>query len=159
MTSDAAEGATVTLRAMRWWDIAAVLRLEELLFPDDAWSEATFWSELAERDTRYYLVAETADQQTVGYAGLCVYAHDQAFVQTIGVDAGRQRRGIGARLLDDLIAEAQRRGCTLLDLEVRADNAGAIALYEREGFRSIGVRRGYYQPSGADAAIMRKDLR
>jgi ribosomal-protein-alanine N-acetyltransferase len=159
MTSGAAADAAVTLRPMQVDDIPAVRGIEETLFVDDAWSEATFRSELAERNTRYYLVAEAPDSQTVGYAGLCVYTHDQAFVQTIGVHTGWQRRGIGAQLLDDLVAEARRRGCTLLDLEVRVDNAVAIALYQSHGFRSIGVRRHYYQPSGADAVIMRKDLR
>jgi ribosomal-protein-alanine N-acetyltransferase len=143
---------------MRWWDIPAVRRLEELLFTDDAWNEAMFWSELAQHETRHYVVAGGSDDETTGYAGLCVYAPEQAYVQTIGVDPAHQRRGIGSLLLDDLTAEAVRRGCALLDLEVRADNAGAIALYERYGFRSIGIRRGYYQPSGADALVMRRAL-
>ena len=41
-------------------------------------------------------------------------------------------------------------------LEVRADNAAAQRLYERRGFTEIGRRRGYYQPSGADAVVMRR---
>ncbi|MEU4736246.1 ribosomal-protein-alanine N-acetyltransferase RimI, partial [Streptomyces fradiae] len=47
---------------MRWWDIAPVLELERELFPEDAWSEGMFWSELAHargpRSTRRYVVAE-----------------------------------------------------------------------------------------------------
>jgi ribosomal protein S18 acetylase RimI-like enzyme len=45
----------------------------------------------------------------------------------------------------------------MLDLEVRDGNAAAIAMYERFGFRVIGRRRGYYQPSGADAIVMRRE--
>jgi ribosomal-protein-alanine N-acetyltransferase len=78
-------------------------------------------------------------------------------VQTIGVTGSRQRAGIGTQLLTELIDEAARRGCRRLDLEVRADNAHAIALYEHHGFHRIGVRRGYYQPSGTDAVVMRRE--
>jgi ribosomal-protein-alanine N-acetyltransferase len=141
---------------MRWWDIEPVMRLEHELFADDAWTDTLFWSELAERSSRHYLVA-AEDADVVGYAGLCVYSHDQAYIQTIGVEAGRQGEGIGKSLLRALLDETDRRGCRHVDLEVRADNATAIGLYAAHGFRSIGVRRGYYQPSGADALVMRRD--
>jgi [ribosomal protein S18]-alanine N-acetyltransferase len=147
---------TVDLRAMRWWDIPAVMDLERQLFTEDAWSDAMFWSELAERDSRHYVVAEDTGD-VVGYAGLCAYLSGEAYVQTIAVAAGRQRHGVGTMLLSDLLDDADRRGCLHVDLEVRADNPGAIAMYARYGFRRLGVRRGYYQPSGADAVIMRRE--
>jgi [ribosomal protein S18]-alanine N-acetyltransferase len=156
MTAQDAPAEVVVVRRMRWWDIPAVRRLEDLLFAEDAWSDAMFWSELAERDSRHYIVAADADDLH-GYAGLCAYAADQCFVQTIGVAPTHQRRGIGSRLLQNLIDEADRRGCRLLDLEVRDGNDAAIAMYERFGFRAIGRRRGYYQPSGADAIVMRRE--
>ena len=146
---------TATLRRMRWWDIEPVLRLEAELFAEDAWSDTMFWSELAERETRWYVVAVEGDA-VVGYAGLCAYAPDEAYVQTIGVTTQKQRSGIGTELLDALLTEARRRGAKRVDLEVRADNDAAIALYEKHGFEALGVRRGYYQPSGADAVVMRR---
>ena len=148
--------STVTLRPMRWWDIDPALRLEAVLFGDEAWTAAMFWSELAEEHTRSYVVATDGDD-VVGYAGLCVYTKDQAYVQTIGVAPDHQRRGIGTALLVALIDESDRRGCPRLDLEVRADNPTAIGLYERHGFRRIGLRPRYYQPSGTDAIVMRRD--
>ena len=147
---------TVELRPMRWWDIDPVMRLESELFADESWTETMFWSELAQRETRHYVVA-VDDDEVVGYAGLCAYAPHEAYVQTIGVTKARQGEGIGTRLLFDLIAEADRRGCPRLDLEVRADNDTAIAMYEHHGFHQIGVRRGYYQPSGTDAVVMRRE--
>ena len=147
---------TVELRPMRWWDIDPVMRLESELFADESWTETMFWSELAQRETRHYVVA-VDDDDIVGYAGLCAYAPHEAYVQTIGVTKARQGEGIGTRLLFDLIAEADRRGCPRLDLEVRADNDTAIAMYEHHGFHRIGVRRGYYQPSGTDAVVMRRE--
>ena len=52
------------------------------------------------------------------------------------------------------MAEATARGAERVGLEVRTDNAPAQALYRRFGFAPVGVRRGYYQPSGADALVM-----
>ena len=147
---------TVQLRAMRWWDIEPVMTIESALFADDAWTDTMFWSELAERETRHYLVADDAGD-VVGYAGLCAYPPDQAYVQTIAVATSYQGRGVGAVLLRALLDVGDERACRRIDLEVRADNAVAIGLYEQNGFAPIGVRRGYYQPSGADAVVMRRD--
>jgi ribosomal-protein-alanine N-acetyltransferase len=145
------------MRPMRWWDIEPVIAIEHELFGDEAWSDAMFWSELAQRETRMYLVVET-DGAVTAYAGLCAYAPHEAYVQTIAVAPPAQRRGLGTALLDVLIEETRRRGVDHLDLEVRADNAAARGLYERHGFTEIAVRRGYYQPSGTDAIVMRKEL-
>lgn len=147
---------TVELRPMRWWDIDAVMGLETELFGDESWTETMFWSELAQRETRHYVVAVDGDD-VIGYAGLCAYAPHEAYVQTIGVTKARQGEGVGTRLLFELIEEAGRRGCPRLDLEVRADNDTAITLYEHHGFHRIGIRRGYYQPSGTDAVVMRRE--
>lgn len=140
---------------MRWWDIEPVMRMETELFAEDAWSDGMFWSELAERDSRTYVVAVDGDA-VVGYAGLCAYGDDVSYVQTIGVTASHQRNGVGTTLLVALLEDAERRGARHVDLEVRADNTSAIELYRRHGFASLGVRKGYYQPSGADALVMRR---
>jgi ribosomal-protein-alanine N-acetyltransferase len=138
---------------MRWWDIEPVMRLEHELFGDEAWTETMFWSELAERDTRWYLVTDV-DDEVVGYAGLCAYPPHESYVQTIAVATRAQGAGLGTRMLEALIDESTRRGCERLDLEVRADNAVAMRLYERHGFTRVGLRRHYYQPSGTDAVVM-----
>ena len=66
--------------------------------------------------------------------------------------------GIGAQLLDALLGEADRRRVPVVLLEVRADNELAQGLYRRRGFAEVGRRRGYYQPSGADAVVMKREL-
>jgi len=139
------------IRRMRWWDIPAVTALEEELF-DDAWSPEMFWNELAQGPTRTYLVT-TEEDEVVAYAGLAAMP-DEAYVQTIGVAPAHQRQGIGATLLARLMDDARERGLPRVGLEVRVDNAAAIAMYERFGFEPIAVRKGYYQPSGADALVM-----
>lgn len=146
------------LRALRWWDIDALLALEHDLFPEDAWSPGMFWSELADPGTRHYVVAEDASGDLAGYAGLACVAGEAADVQTIGVRRDQWGGGLGAALLADLLAEARRRGCRHVLLEVRVDNTRAQRLYERFGFEPLGVRRGYYQPADVDALVMRRDL-
>ena len=148
------------LRRFRWWDIESVMPLEAELFGPWRWSAETFWAELA-APNRWYVVAEDAEEQdedagthVLGYAGLASNGAE-ADVQTIAVAPGAQGRGVGALLLGALLKEAARRGCTTVLLEVRADNAPAIRLYQRHGFERIAVRRGYYQPGDVDAHIMR----
>lgn len=143
----------VTVRAMRWWDIAPAAGLEAKLFPGDAWSPESFWSELAQYDSRHYVVAER-DGVLLGYAGLAV-AVGEADVLTVAVDAAEQGHGHGGRLLRELLAEADRRGCGDVLLEVRGANEAALALYRRHGFEQVGVRRRYYA-NGEDAIVMRR---
>jgi [ribosomal protein S18]-alanine N-acetyltransferase len=143
------------LRPMRLADLPAVMVLEEELFAPDTWTAAMYRDELSRTDTRWYLVAEDAGA-VVGYAGLIAYP-DEAHVATIGVAGARRGEGIGAQLLDALLTEADRRGSPVVLLEVRADNELAQGLYRRRGFAEIGRRRGYYQPSGADAVVMKRE--
>jgi [ribosomal protein S18]-alanine N-acetyltransferase len=146
-----------SLRPMTPEDIDAVLVLEHTLFGEEAWSRQMLEGELAEQPrSRYYLVADD-DGTITGYAGLMVAAA-QADVLTLAVAADRWGRGTGSALLEALLAEASRRRCTEVFLEVRTDNDRAQGLYRRHGFAEIGVRKGYYQPSGTDALVMRRDL-
>jgi [ribosomal protein S18]-alanine N-acetyltransferase len=145
------------LRLMTVGDLPSVLELEVSLFGEEAWSRQMLAGELSQQPAnRYYLVAEE-DEGLVGYAGLLA-AGEQADVLTIAVATSQWGQGIGSRLLAALLAEARQRGCTEMFLEVRADNMRAQRLYKWFGFGEIGIRRGYYQPSGTDAIVMRRDL-
>ena len=157
---------TVRLRPMTADDLPAVMVLEEELFAPDTWTEAMYRDELSRADTRYYMVAEFhlegedddepegGEPVLVGYGGLIAY-DSEAHVATLGVAQALQGEGVGSLLLDDLLAEADRRSPVVL-LEVRADNEAAQHLYRRRGFEEIGRRRGYYQPSGDDAVVMKR---
>jgi [ribosomal protein S18]-alanine N-acetyltransferase len=170
----APDAATISLVPLRWWHVEQVLPLERDLFGPSAWTAETFWSELAHPENRQYLVAvepspgdgdgdgpdsgtgqEDGAGRIVGYAGVMVNA-SEADVQTIAVAPRAAGRGLGGRLLDALVGAAVRRGATCLMLEVRSDNAPAIRLYTGRGFERIAIRRGYYQPEGADAWVMRR---
>jgi [ribosomal protein S18]-alanine N-acetyltransferase len=146
------------LRLMTTDDLDSVLALEVSLFGAEAWSRQMLAGELTQQPaTRYYLVAQEDDGTIVAYAGLMT-AGGQADVLTIAVATLRWGQGIGSELIAALLAEAARRGCAEIFLEVRADNTRAQRLYQRWGFAEIGIRRGYYQPSGTDAIVMRRDL-
>ncbi|WP_374581646.1 ribosomal protein S18-alanine N-acetyltransferase [Frankia sp. CiP3] len=142
----------VALVRLRWWHLDDVVELERDIFAEDAWTAELFWSELAQGLARHYLAAVRAGQ-VVGYGGLAV--HDgESYVQTLGVTAGSRGNGVGTRLLAALLRHARMCGARRCDLEVRTDNSTARALYHRFGFVDLGLRRGYYQPSGADAYVM-----
>lgn len=148
---------SVVLRPMEDADVPAVAELEQSVFGNEAWSAEMLCSEMAAPPgTRYYLVAEDGGE-LVGYGGLLgVPGGLQADVVTLAVAAGRWGRGIGTALLNGLLAEAAQRGCRDVFLEVRVDNDRAQRLYRRHGFADVGIRRGYYQPSGTDALVMRR---
>ena len=139
-------------------DMAGILALERELFPEDAWTPAMFAAELAQSASRrLYLVAEEGTV-LVGYAGMMFTGGLQADVVTLAVNPARWGEGTGTTLLTALVDEAARRGYQEVLLEVREDNPRARQLYLRHGFAEVGIRRGYYQPSGVDAVVMRKAL-
>lgn len=155
MTSASPSG---TLREMSWRDLPAVMDLEEQSYPATAWSEATWWGELAGRPRRTYIVHLEVGGEVTGYAGVDVGA-DSADVMTITVAQTQRGAGVGTLLLHELHRQATRRGARQILLEVRADNVAAQRLYARSGYRTISRRRGYYPPDGVDAVVLRADLR
>jgi len=141
-----------TFEAMRWWHIGQVREIEAEVFPDDAWTQEQFWSELAQQ-TRAYEVA-LVDSAVVGYAGLFVLPPD-ADVQTVAVAPSWQGRGLARELLDRLLQRAESSGVTHTLLEVREGNSSALRLYAALGFEQISRRPRYYA-DGTDALILRR---
>jgi ribosomal-protein-alanine N-acetyltransferase len=144
---------TALLRPMTRADLDQVVGLERAVFGEESWNRQMLEGELDQQPvSRYYLVAED-DGRIVGYGGL-LGAGGQGDIVTLGVAPGDWGRGIGSALLTALLGEARRRGYAEVFLEVRTDNDRAQRLYRRFGFTDVGLRRGYYQPSGADALVM-----
>jgi ribosomal-protein-alanine N-acetyltransferase len=156
MTLPVTAQPATTLREMTWHDIPVLAFLELDLFADDAWSEQTWWAELAGRPRRSYVVCDQGGA-VAGYAGVD-RGGEVADLMTIAVASAAQTRGLGTLLMDWLIAEARRGGAQHLMLEVRADNVAAQRLYSKAGFVMTTVRRRYYQPADVDAQIMRLRL-
>lgn len=137
-------------------DAQRCAELEQRLFEgDDPWPAAAFNRELASPHNHY--VGARVGATLVGYAGISRLGRTPPFeyeVHTIGVDPAYQGRGVGRRLLDELLEFADGG---VVYLEVRTDNEPAIALYRSTGFQQVGLRRRYYRVSGADAYTMRRE--
>ena len=146
--------AELEIARMRRRHLRGVMAIERQVYPRP-WSPSLFLAEMAESANRTYLVAKLG-RDVVGYAGLISYG-DEAHVTTIAVDPAHHRRKIGTRLLYELVQSAIDMGARAVSLEVRVSNWGAQRLYQRFGFRPVGVRKNYYQETGEDALIMWAD--
>jgi ribosomal-protein-alanine N-acetyltransferase len=147
----------VVLVPMTSAHLDAIMPFEREMFGAEAWTRSGYQAELDDRDYRYYVAAEGADGAVLGWAGVMVIA-DSAQILTVGVVPDARRRGIGQALLDALLAEARRRRATAVFLEVRVDNGAAQALYARNGFTRLRVRRGYYDHGRVDGIEMQRAL-
>jgi len=137
--------------------VNALMPYERSMFGTEAWTANGYRNELADTRHRYYVAAEGADGELLGWAGVRVI-EDAAEILTVGVIPSARRHGLAVRLLDALLTEARQRGAAEAFLEVRIDNDPARSLYLREGFAELGVRRGYYDNGRVDAVVMTRVL-
>lgn len=145
-------GATrICVAPMRRRHLKSVLATEAKVYPNP-WSMSLYLGELAQPDSRCYLVARSG-AVVVGHAGV-LFIEDEGHVTTVAVEPAWQRRQVATRLLLAQFRHAIDRGATALTLEVRVGSRGAQELYRRFGFAPAGVRKGYYADSGEDAIIM-----
>jgi ribosomal-protein-alanine N-acetyltransferase len=140
----------IAIEPMRPDDVDTVVEMERRCFPT-AWRPEAFHNEL-KNERACYLVARRRGKP-IGYAGMWVVA-DEAHITTLAVSPRHRRRGIGARLLRALLAEAYRRGARRITLEVRETNPAAQAMYEKHGFTRIAILRAYYSDTGEDGIVM-----
>jgi ribosomal protein S18 acetylase RimI-like enzyme len=132
-----------TIRTARRSDLEALSALEALSFASDRLSPRSF-RRLAVAPTAACRVALAGDG-IAGYSLLLFRANAHvARLYSIAVHPDRRGRGLAQLLLDDAAGTARKRRCRALRLEVREDNAAAIRLYERSGFRAIGRIPRYY---------------
>lgn len=138
-------------------DIPQIYGVERMSFPDP-WSRAAFDEEFKDGHARYFVAKKLSEsgRETDIIAGFCGYWQiiDEAHITNVAVHPSHRRLGVGAGLLDAMLADARALGITAATLEVREDNYEAISLYERFGFRREGVRKKYYENGSKDALIM-----
>lgn len=143
-------------RAAENGDVDALTAIETSVFSGDRLSRRSFARFIASRSASL-LVADDEE----GIAGYCLVLFragtPSARLYSIAVAPGRQGQGMGGLLLGAAEQAAVARACVTLRLEVREDNGGAVALYRRHGYRSIGRREGYYE-DGMPALRFEKTL-
>lgn len=137
--------------AMRLDDLPEVHAIERASFTTP-WPDDAYRSELLTNRLASYLTARLGDS-VVGFAGLWLMV-DEAHITTFAVHPAWRRRGIGERLLVAALDVAIDRGAREATLEVRLSNVAARRLYEKYGFRPVGLRPRYYTDDGEDALIM-----
>jgi [ribosomal protein S18]-alanine N-acetyltransferase len=136
---------------MRLDDLAAVHAIEIASF-SAPWPPHAYRSELESNKLAHYLVARAGDTVTA-YGGMWLMA-DEAHITTFAVHPAWRRRRIGERLLLAFLDLAIDRGAHESTLEVRLSNLAARKLYEKYGFRPVGLRPRYYSDDHEDALIM-----
>lgn len=122
---------------------------------DDFWSENILRTEL-ENSFSKYIVAKI-DTEIVGFAGV-IDTVDQLEITNIVVRKSYRKQGIGNKLLEALIDKAKENNKKEMILEVNNKNLVAKKLYEKKGFKNIGIRKKYYHNID-DAIIMSLDLK
>lgn len=132
-------------------DVPAVHRIESASFPLP-WPDYAFRQEVETNRLAHYMVVR-AGQHVVGYGGLWLMV-DEAHITTFAVLPAWRKRGIGGRLMVELMRLASELNARVMTLEVRLSNGPARGLYALFGFRPVGIRPRYYSDNGEDALIM-----
>ncbi len=128
-----------------------VMVIENLCFKIP-WSKSAFEEELTVNQMAVYFVAVT-EGKVIGYGGLWKI-FDEGHITNIAVHPEFRRCGAASRIMDEILDTCNEDGIGHLTLEVRKSNLAAQKLYEKYGFRTEGVRKGYYSDTGEDAYIM-----
>jgi [ribosomal protein S18]-alanine N-acetyltransferase len=131
-------------------DLDEVMDLEKVSFASP-WTRGMYLHELEKREG-CYLVARH-DGILTAYGGTLLIL-DEAHIMTLAVREDYRRRGLGSRLLLELIDASQEMGARFFTLEVRKSNCEAIELYSRFGFQIMGERKNYYLDNMENAMIM-----
>jgi len=132
-------------------DLPAVQAIEKASFTTP-WPPYAYRNELETNRLAHYLVVR-AGGRVIAYAGIWLMV-DEAHVTTFAVAPAWRGRRIGERLLVAVLDLAVARGAREATLEVRLSNLAARRLYEKYGFRPVGIRPRYYSDDNEDALIM-----
>lgn len=130
--------------------IPEIGRLEEVCF-SAPWTRAMLARQLA--DGSHVLLCALAGELVTGYAGFS-YVLDEGYIGNVAVDPDWRGRGIGAALVETMLARARALDLAFLALEVREGNAVARTLYAHRGFEIVGMRKNYYEKPVENAILM-----
>ena len=144
--------ADLIIRRAEEKDVLAIEEIEKQCFTVP-WSYESLYQDIVENKLAFYIVAELAAGQICGYVGIWKI-FDEGHITNVAVAPEYRRKHIARAMLEALMEVTAEAGIERYTLEVRAGNEPAIRLYEGLGFKSEGIRPGYYEDNGEDAVIM-----
>lgn len=142
----------MTIESMTVDDISQVAEIERQIF-SIPWSEKAFRDSM-ESDNTIYIVAKE-NNSVAGYAGMYL-SFEEGNITNVAVNPLSRRKGIGEKIVRDILNRAYEKGVRDVFLEVRETNSVAIALYEKIGFKEEGIRKNFYDKPRENALIMWK---
>jgi len=146
----------VEISALTLSDLEQVMEIEPVAFGSHHWSRQSFTNELTNSTGHYFAARDCQDKRILGYSGFWLIG-EEAHITTLAVHPDFRRLHVGERLLVNDIIQARKVGADWITLEVRVSNESAQRLYGKYSFRSLGVRRNYYQDNGEDALVLWTD--
>ena len=133
-----------------------MMAIEKVSFPSP-WSRPLFEEEIGRDFSDVIVAVEDPGETVAGYA-ICWTVGEDSHLLNIAVRPDARSRGIGRSLLRECIRRGAHAGGRRIYLEVRTGNEPALSLYRQEGFRFVGVRKGYYVDTGEDAIVLLREL-
>lgn len=143
----------ILVRKMQAGDIEQIMKIESVSFGPYHWSDHAFHSEINNEIGNYMTAIEKSTNKVIGYCGFWL-VFDEAHITTIAVHPDYRGKSIGELILQKIIELGYKNEAKWFTLEVRASNFSAQNLYYKYGFKSLGLRRKYYQDNDEDAMIM-----
>ena len=145
--------SNIIVRKMETKDIEQIMEIESVIFGEYHWTPQSFISEIENEYGNYFTALNRDTNEIIGYAGFWLI-FDEAHITTIAVKPNLQNKGLGETLLQHMIDIGYAKNAKWFTLEVRAGNIPAQNLYYKYGFKSLGLRKKYYQDNEEDALIM-----
>lgn len=143
------------IRKMLISDVDEVYRIENQSF-FEPWSKKNLLNDLEQNSILEHFVYEESGKVSAFY--IISHVLDELEIFTIAVDKEYRKKGIGSKLLEHMIKSAKEKKIRQIRLEVSTKNEAAINLYEKFGFKKMGVRKNYYQKTGEDAYNMMRQI-
>ena len=134
-------------------DIEQIMEIESAVYGEYHWTPQAFITELQSEIGNYFVAMDESTGKIVGYGGYWLII-DEAHITTIAVTPEYRRKGISEKLLQKMMDAGYAKKAKWFTLEVRAGNIPAQNLYYKYGFKSLGLRKKYYQDNDEDALIM-----
>ena len=116
---------------------------------DDFWSYNILKQELENGKSKYFVAKQ--ENEIVGFAGILLII-DEVNIMNIVVKKDKRNLGVGSLLLEEIVKYSKIHNATSITLEVNEKNIPAIKLYEKYGFKQVGIRKKYY--NNEDNAIL-----